>query len=217
VPAALRRRAIADATVERLPVYLRSLTAYADSGVTTVSSQDLAGSCGVGPAKLRRDLSQLGSYGVRGVGYDVRLLIEQISRALGLTQHHRVVIVGVGNLGHALANYAGFSGRGFQIAALVDSDQAQVGELVAGRRVCHLDDLEIVVKEHDVSIGVIATPAGSAQEVADRLVACDVTSILNFAPCVLSVPDLVDVRQVDLSLELSILAFHEQRKTGSDG
>lgn len=209
-----RRRPIAEATVARLPVYLRALTIFADAGTTTVSSEDLAQASGVGSAKLRKDLSQLGSYGVRGVGYDVELLVEQISRALGLTQLYRVVIVGVGNLGHALANYAGFSGRGFQVAALVDSDSARVGEWISGRRVSHLDDLEVLVKEHEVSIGVIATPAGAAQAVADRLVGCGVTSILNFAPAVLSVPATVDVRKVDLSVELQILAFHEQRKTG---
>jgi redox-sensing transcriptional repressor len=211
-----RRRSIASATVARLPVYLRALTLLADDGITTTSSQDLATASGVGPAKLRKDLSQLGSYGVRGVGYDVRLLIEQISRALGLTQHYPVVIVGVGNLGHALANYAGFSGRGFQIAALVDTDTARVGEWIAGRQVQHLDDLEVLVKEHEISIGVIATPAGAAQAVADRLVACGVTSVLNFAPAVLTVPETVDVRKVDLSVELQILAFHEQRKTDGD-
>ncbi len=211
-----RKRQIPEATVARLPVYLRVLSVFADDGVTTTSSEDLALASGVGPAKLRKDLSQLGSYGVRGVGYDVSLLIDQISRALGLTQHYRVVIVGVGNLGHALANYAGFSGRGFQVAALVDSDRRRVGEWIAGRQVSHLDDLELVVKEHDASIGVIATPAGAAQEVADRLVSCGVTSILNFAPVVLSVPTSVDVRKVDLSIELQILAFHEQRKTGGD-
>src|SRR5579875_4089901 len=159
-----RRRLIAGATVARLPVYLRTLTVLADSGVTTVSSEDLAAACGVGSAKLRKDLSQLGSYGVRGVGYDAALLVEQISRALGLTQLYPVVIVGIGNLGHALANYAGFTGRGFQIAALVDSDPHQVGEWVAGQQVRHLDELEVVVKQHEVSIGVIAVPVAHAQD-----------------------------------------------------
>jgi redox-sensing transcriptional repressor len=207
-----RRPRIPGATVARLPVYLRGLTGLADDGVTTVSSEDLATACGVGSAKLRKDLSQLGSYGVRGVGYDVTLLVEQISRALGLTQLYSVVIVGIGNLGHALANYSGFGGRGFQIAALVDSDPRQVGEQVAGVQVHHLDELELLVKEHNVSIGVIAVPAANAQDVADRLVASGVTSILNFAPAVLTVPPTVEVRKVDLSLELQILAFHEQRR-----
>jgi redox-sensing transcriptional repressor len=212
-----RRTGIPEATVARLPVYLRVLTALAESGTPTVSSDALAAAAGVGSAKLRKDLSHLGSYGTRGVGYDVEYLVYQISRALGLTQHYSVVIVGVGNLGHALANYAGFGTRGFQIAALVDADHRRVGESVNGLEVRHLDDLETVVKEHEVSIGVIATPAASAQDVCDRLVASGVTSVLNFAPIVLSVPEWVDVRKVDLSIELQILAFHEQRKGGRAG
>jgi redox-sensing transcriptional repressor len=207
------RGAISEATVARLPVYLRVLTGFADSGVATVSSETLAQAAGVGPAKLRKDLSHLGSYGTRGVGYDVEFLVYQISRALGLTQHYSVVIVGVGNLGHALAGYAGFGTRGFQVAALVDADRARVGETIAGIDVRHVDDLEAIIAEHEVSIGVIATPASAAQDVCDRLVGCGVTSVLNFAPVVLAVPEQVDVRKVDLSIELQILAFHEQRKS----
>src|SRR3954468_679371 len=223
VPRAARSRplgkpGIPDATVARLPVYLRVLTTLADTGMTTVSSEALAAAAGVGSAKLRKDLSHLGSYGTRGVGYDVEYLVYQISRALGLTQHYRVAIIGVGNLGHALANYAGFATRGFQIAALVDADPHRVGEQVVGIEIRHLDDLEIVVKEHEISIAVIATPAPAAQDVCERLVACGVTSILNFAPTVLAVPESVDVRKVDLSIELQILAFDEQRKAaGADG
>src|SRR4051812_29558674 len=201
-----------EATVARLPEYLRALHHLADTGFETVSSEGLATAAGVNSAKLRKDLSHLGSYGTRGVGYDVEYLVYQISRALGLTQHYSVVIIGVGNLGHALANYAGFASRGFRIAALVDADKRRVGELIHGLEVRHLDELETVVKEHEVSIGVIATPAAAAQEVCDRLVACGVTSVLNFAPAVLSVPESVQVRKVDLSIELQILAFHEQRK-----
>ena len=217
----LGRTGIPEATVARLPIYLRVLTGLADTGVGTVSSDGLAAAAGVGSAKLRKDLSHLGSYGTRGVGYDVEYLVYQISRALGLTQSYRVAIIGVGNLGHALANYAGFATRGFQIAALIDADAERVGEQIAGVEIRHLDDLEILVKEHEISIGVIATPAAAAQDVCDRLVSCGVTSVLNFAPAVLSVPDAVDVRKVDLSIELQILAFHEQRKaagvTGQPG
>jgi redox-sensing transcriptional repressor len=214
-PLSRRRTGIPEATVARLPVYLRVLGGLAESGVTTVSSDALAVAAGVGSAKLRKDLSHLGSYGTRGVGYDVEYLVYQISRTLGLTQHYSVVIIGVGNLGHALANYAGFASRGFQIAALIDSDPRRVGEVINGLEVRHLDELETVVKEHEASIGVIATPAASAQDVCDRLVSCGVTSVLNFAPIVLAVPDTVDVRKVDLSIELQILAFHEQRKSGN--
>jgi redox-sensing transcriptional repressor len=209
-----RRSGISEATVARLPVYLRVLTSLAEAGVATVSSDVLAHAAGVGPAKLRKDLSHLGSYGTRGVGYDVDFLIYQISRALGLTQHYSVVIIGVGNLGQALAGYGGFGTRGFRVAALVDADRGRVGSVIAGVEVRHVDELEAILTEHEVSIGVIATPASAAQEVCNRLVRAGVTSVLNFAPVVLSVPDGVDVRKVDLSIELQILAFHEQRKSG---
>ena len=207
-----RRRGIPEATVARLPVYLRALHTLAEGGHTTVSSDALAVAAGVNSAKVRKDLSHLGSYGTRGVGYDVDYLIYQISRELGLTQRWAVAIVGVGNLGHALANYGGFASRGFRIAALLDTDRARVGETINGVRVSHIDDLPEVARRERVSIGVIATPAGGAQDVCDRLVAAGVTSILNFAPIVLSVPPGVDLRKVDLSIELQILAFHEQRK-----
>ena len=158
------------------------LTSLAESGVSTVSSEVLANAAGVGPAKLRKDLSHLGSYGTRGVGYDVEFLVYQISRALGLTQHYSIVIVGVGNLGQALAGYAGFGTRGFRIAGLVDADRARVGELIAGVEVRHVDELEAILADNEVSIGVIATPASAAQDVCDRLVGAGVTSVLNFAP-----------------------------------
>ena len=218
-PARLARQArptratgIPDATVARLPIYLRALTALAEDGVATVSSEELAAAAGVGSAKLRKDLSHLGSYGTRGVGYDVEYLVYQISRELGLTQDWRVVIIGVGNLGHALANYGGFASRGFTVVALLDADGSLIGEEVAGLRVRSIDELEDVVATGGVHIGVVATPAVAAQPVCDRLVAAGVTSVLNFAPCVLDVPDDVMVRKVDLSTELQILAFHEQRR-----
>jgi redox-sensing transcriptional repressor len=207
-----RDRAVPDATVARLPIYLRALHTLADDGHATASSEELAAVAGVNSAKLRKDLSHLGSYGTRGVGYDVAMLVDQISTTLGLTRCWSVALVGIGNLGHALAGYAGFASRGFRIAALLDRDPARVGEVVNGIRVSHIDDLPAIAAEHAISIGVIATPAGAAQEVCDRLVAAGVTSILNFAPHVLSVPDGVDVRKVDLSIELQILSFHEQRK-----
>jgi|HubBroStandDraft_6_1064221.scaffolds.fasta_scaffold79988_1 redox-sensing transcriptional repressor len=203
---------IPDATVARLPVYLRALYAIADREIATVSSDELAAAAGVNSAKLRKDLSHLGSYGTRGVGYDVDYLIYQVSRELGLTQDWPVLIVGAGNLGRALANYGGFASRGFRIAALVDCDPAVVGTVIARHTVRSAADIEDVIDRFEVSIGVIATPAAVAQNVCDRLVAAGVTSILNFAPVVLSVPSGVDVRKVDLSIELQILAFHAQRR-----
>jgi redox-sensing transcriptional repressor len=206
-------RGIPDATVARLPVYLRALVTLSDRSIHTCSSEDLAAAAGVNSAKLRKDLSYLGSYGTRGVGYDVEYLRYQIAREMGVTHDWPVVIVGIGNLGHALANYAGFSSRGFRIVALLDADPDRSGEVVGGMPVRPDVELEDVVAEHGVAIGVIATPALVAQAVCDRLVAAGVTSILNFAPAVLAVPEGVDVRKVDLSIELQILAYHEQRKT----
>jgi redox-sensing transcriptional repressor len=208
-------RGVPEATVARLPLYLRALAMLAERGVATVSSDELAESAGVNSAKLRKDLSYLGSYGTRGVGYEVEYLRHQISREIGLTQDWPVVIVGIGNLGQALANYAGFASRGFRVVGLIDADPTRSGEVVAGLVVRHADDLEQVVREYRVAIGVIATPAGAAQHVCDRLVAAGVTSILNFAPTLLQVPDGVDLRKVDLSIELQILAYHEQRKNGA--
>jgi redox-sensing transcriptional repressor len=214
--ARVRRPGIPEATVARLPVYLRALVTLSEEGVTTVSSEELATAAGVNSAKLRKDLSHLGSYGTRGVGYDVDYLVYQVSRELGLTQDWAVVIVGLGHLGHALANYGGFASRGFAIRALVDADPEIVGTEVAGVVVSPLSALEEVVGAQRVAIAVIATPAQVAQDVCDRLVASGVSSILNFAPSVLVVPDHVEVRKVDLSIELQILAFHEQRKVTPD-
>jgi redox-sensing transcriptional repressor len=208
----VRDRSIPEATVGRLPVYLRALVDLAEAGAGTVSSDELAGAAGVNSAKVRKDLSQLGSYGTRGVGYDVAYLIHQIRRELGLTQHWPIVIVGIGNLGQALAKYGGFAERGFRVAALVDVDPARVGERIGGIEVRHVDELSAIVEELDVAIGVIATPAGAAQEVADRLVDAGVRSVLNFAPAMIAVPPGVSVRKVDLAVELQILAFYEQRK-----
>lgn len=209
------RLGIPEATVARLPVYLRALTDLTGQGVATVSSDELAAAVNVGPAMLRKDLSYLGSYGVRGVGYEVDYLIYQISRELGLSQDWRVVIVGVGHLGHALSDYGGFASRGFRVVALLDADPQRVGETVADVSVRPVEDLEEVVAELKVHIAVVATPAAVAQEICDRLVAAGVTSVLNFAPCLLDVPDGVMVRKVDLSTELQILAYHQQQRTGT--
>ncbi|MCA1830291.1 MAG: redox-sensing transcriptional repressor Rex [Actinomycetota bacterium] len=214
----MRERAIPEATVARLPLYLRSLVDLTERGIQTVSSEGLADAAGVNSAKVRKDLSYLGSYGTRGVGYDVEYLVYQISRELGLTQDWNCAIVGVGNLGRALANYKGFGERGFRIVALFDIDAGKIGEDVdGGMKVEDFEDVERIVKERNVSIGIIATPSAAAQKASDRLVSAGVKSILNFAPTVLQVPDDVSLRKVDLSIELQILSFYEQRKVAVDG
>jgi redox-sensing transcriptional repressor len=206
---------VPEATVARLATYLRVLGTLAERGVTTVSSEELAVAAGVNSAKLRKDLSYLGSYGIRGVGYDVATLTEQISRTLGLTVHRSVALIGVGNLGQALAGYAGFASRGFRIAALLDSDPERVGSQIRGLTVQSIADLDRIVAEYGITIGVLAVPAPAAQDVCDRLVRAGVTSILNFAPVVLSVPPHVHLRKVDLAAEMQILSFHETRKAAS--
>jgi redox-sensing transcriptional repressor len=207
-------RRIPEATVARLPVYLRSLLELADAKVTTISSERLAEMAGVNAAKVRKDLSYLGSYGTRGVGYDVEYLLFQMSRELGLTQDWPVVIVGIGHLGHALANYGGFTERGFPVVALVDADQSKVGRKVGNLTIRHLEELPQIAAEHDIAIGIIATPAHAAQDVADRLTDAGVSAVLNFAPSVISVPGEVTLRKVDLAVELQILSFYQQRRTG---
>lgn len=210
VSAPVQRAGVPEATVGRLPLYLRALTSLLDQGITSISSEELASLAGVRSAQVRKDLSHLGSYGVRGVGYDSEQLSAQISQELGLTQDWPVAIVGMGNLGRALAAYGGFTGRGFRIVALVDDDPEVVGTTVEGMRVTTLPALGAAGTA--VAIGVITTPAPAAQAVAEQLVQLGVRSILNFAPGRLVLPDGVDVRGVDLATELQILAFHEQRR-----
>jgi redox-sensing transcriptional repressor len=208
-------RRIPEATVARLPVYRRSLIELAQEHIPTVSSERLADMAGVNAAKVRKDLSYLGTYGTRGVGYEVQQLLYEIESKLGLTCDSPVVVVGIGNLGQALANYTGFRQRGFPVVALVDADPAKIGETVAGLVVRSIDELDAIVAENGVSIGIIATPAASAQTVADRLVAAGVRSILNFAPSVLNVPPRVPVRKVDLATELQILSFYQEHPAES--
>jgi redox-sensing transcriptional repressor len=210
-----RGRRIPEATVARLPVYLRILLDQSEAGIANVSSEELADLAGVNAAKVRKDLSYLGTYGTRGVGYEVEYLIYQVRRELGLTHDWPVVIVGAGNLGQALAGYGGFRQRGFPVAGIVDNDPAKVGSLIGDIRVRDVADLAEIVRDHKVSIGIVATPGPAAQEAADQLVAAGVTSILNFAPVVLNAPPGVNVRKVDLAVELQILSYYEQRRAAA--
>lgn len=209
-------RVVPPATIARLPGYLRALDGLANGGTGTTSSAELAVLAGVHPPLVRRDLSHLGSHGVRGVGYDVDHLREQVAAALGMTADPAVVIVGVGHLGQALANHlarAEPAERGFRVVALVDADPALVGREVAGIVVEPDSALDDVVAREGVRLAVLAVPAAVAQEVTDRLVAAGVTGLLSLVPVVLAVPDGVDVRSVDLAGQLQILAFHERRKS----
>lgn len=199
----------------RLPIYQRILAELARTGASTVSSEQLATLARVNAAKVRKDLSLLGSFGTRGSGYDPDLLIAQIDRALGVDENWSVAIVGIGNLGRALTNSAGFASRGCHVTSLFDVDPAVVGEEIRGMTVRHMDELATLKAQECPDIGVITTPGWAAQQVAELLVRAGVTSLLNFAPRVLNVPASVHMRYVDLSIELQVLAFYRARSEGN--
>lgn len=204
---------IPKATVSRLPLYLHALEALAAEGTCTVSSEMLAQRLNVNAAKVRKDLSFLGTHGVRGVGYDSAELGKQIRQALGLTRDFGVVIVGIGNLGAALANYDGFGAARFHIVGLYDADEAKVGTRVGDLTVRHVRHLAADVAENTVEIGIITTPAAVAQDVARQFEECGIRSILNFAQTILQV-EHADVRRVDLSTELQILGYYLRSESG---
>lgn len=208
---------ISEATVARLPRYLQQLVDLAAEETATVSSDRLAELAGVNPATLRRDLASFGIAGTRGVGYDVKYVVYEISVALGLNQEWPVVIVGVGNLGRALANYDGLGSRGFPVRALLDVDSGIVGQTVAGIDVEHVDRAAEIVLREALAVAVIATPQAEAQRAADIMVATGITSILNFTAIGIDVPESVEVRRVDLATELQILSFYQQRSSGARG
>jgi redox-sensing transcriptional repressor len=174
-----------------------------------VSSAELADACGVNAAKVRKDLSLFGSYGTPGTGYQVDYLLGQIQRELGVDRHRPVVMAGMGYLGHALARSPGFVVSGFHIAGLFDVDPKKVGEIVGGAKVRHISELAQICQAENVSLGIITTPAPAAQVVCDLMTRSGVSAILNFAPAVLSAPAAVQVRQVDFSAELHVLAFYQ--------
>ena len=198
------------ATVNRLPLYLRVLDILPEDQ-TTVSSKELAELIKENSAKVRKDLSFMGTYGVRGVGYNVEHLRFQIRRELGLTRIWPVVIVGAGNLGSALARYGGFDANGFSIIGIYDNDPAKIGTTIGELTVGTMDDLRRDAQEQHVEIGIIATPVPAAQQVAEQLANAGFKSILNFAPMVLRVNPDVEIRRVDLSTELQILGFYVQQ------
>jgi redox-sensing transcriptional repressor len=195
----------------RLPVYQRILAELVRTNVATVSSEQLAALAAVNAAKVRKDLSLLGSFGTRGSGYDPAYLIDQIEQALGVDKNWTIAVVGIGNLGRALTNSEGFASRGFNVTAIFDVDPAVIGEEIKGLRVRHMDEIATLRSSERPAIGVITTPGWAAQEVANLLVAVGVTSLLNFAPRVLTVPPHVHLRYVDLSIELQVLGFYRSR------
>ena len=200
---------VSEATVSRLPLYVDCLARLANQGTRVVSSEELAKLAGVKAAQLRKDLSYLGGFGVRGLGYEVQLLLRQIAKYLGLTHRWLVAIVGFGKLGSALANYGGFAERNYHVVAAFDIDPAKFGLPAGEGQVYSLSDMERVLREKDVDLAIVTTPASAAQATVDRLVLAGVRSILNFAPVPLIVPEGINLREVDLGTELQILSFYE--------
>jgi redox-sensing transcriptional repressor len=208
-------RRIPQATVARLPLYLRALEEFAVERAATISSEALAARAGVNAAQVRKDLSYLGSYGTRGVGYDVAYLVREINRQLGLGEARRVAIVGAGRLGQALGGYGGLSARGFTVVAAFDNDSEKIGSPLGSVHVSPVSEMGEVIAGERVAIAIVTTPASAAQTVVDDAVAAGVKSILNFAPTTVSVPAGVALRQVDLGIELQILSFYQEHQAAA--
>jgi len=204
----LKTLKIPEATIMRLSVYSRYLTEVDRKGIITISSGDIAEGVGVSPAQVRKDLAYFGEFGIRGVGYNVKDLHKDILKILGLSAEWSVSLVGLGNLGLALSTYKGFKERGFIITSIFDKDPKKIGMVVDGVEVMPVEMIEEVVPKTKPQIGVITVPGAFAQEVADMLVKCGVSAILNFAPIVLNVPPEVELRNVDLSVNLEVLTFN---------
>jgi redox-sensing transcriptional repressor len=199
---------IPEATVVRLSVYSRFLTKLGKNGVITVSSGEIAEGINGSPAQVRKDLAYFGEFGTRGVGYKVNDLNEQIKKILGLSKEWNAVIIGAGNLGSALSHYKGFKERGFNIVAVFDDDVNKIGLRIGGIPIHSITGMGEFIKENNVRIGIIAVPAPFAQDVVNILVESKIEAILNFAPCVLTVPKQIELRSVDLAVNLEILTFN---------
>lgn len=197
------------ATINRLSIYMRTLQDLIDEDIDVISSERLAKQCGVNPAQIRKDLAYFGEFGVRGVGYRVSDLIGQIKEILGLNRPWNLAMVGLGNLGSALIRHGNFIKHGYIFTAAFDQDPQKIGKrLPNGLIINHVDELEEIIKERDVHVGIIATPAASAQSVANQLVLAGINGILNFAPVQIQVPDCCHVENVDFTIKLDTIAYH---------
>ena len=199
---------IPDIVIRRLPIYVRTLRALTDADVRSVSSEELADLIGVTAAQIRRDLSYFGKFGKQGKGYDTQFLAQTISRILRLDRQWPVALVGLGNLGRAIANYRGFTPSSFSIVAVFDRSARNVGNVVNGMEILHDDHLTDTIIRERIRIGIISTPKSYAQQIADRMVAGGVEAILNYAPVILKVPETVTVREIDPVSALQSMTYY---------
>jgi redox-sensing transcriptional repressor len=211
-----KKKSIPEPTIARLPRYLRSFASFVHEHRSVISSKELAAASGINPAQARKDLAYFGQFGQRGIGYDVKNLDAKMREILGLHRVWRIALVGAGNLGTALLQYGGFTKAGFRIEAAFDIDPSKVGWELEGVRIWATPTIRQVVREKKIEIGVIAVPASQAQRVADDLVDAGIRAILNFAPCVLTVPKSVLVRGVDLASELEHLTYFLEKSSKSE-
>lgn len=202
------KKGISQATIDRLPLYFRTLQLAADEQLQIISSDELGRRLDITPEQIRKDLATFGQFGRKGIGYDVHELKENIGKILGLPNRWRLAIVGVGHLGGALANYVNFSSLGFSVVALLDKNKSLVGTRVNGLTVNDASKMKRIVAANEVDIGVITVPADEAQGVADALIAAGVKGIWNFAPTKLNVPPTIPLVNEDLSIGLSTLSYH---------
>ena len=207
---------ISKATIDRLPLYFRTLRLSQEEGIEIISSEELGQRLGITPEQIRKDLASFGQFGKKGVGYYIGELIANIGKILGLDYNWHIAVVGVGHLGWALANYRNFDSLGFKLVAMFDIDPNKIGQCIKGIEVSNLDCLKEVMQEQTIHIGIIAVPEMYAQEVADKLVAAGVRGIWNFAPRKIKVPATVRVINEDLSVGLSSLSFHLSRQSQAE-
>jgi redox-sensing transcriptional repressor len=203
---------LSDATINRIPLYLRALQELNEKDWYIISSNDLADLVGVQPAQLRKDLSYLGEFGTRGVGYDISHLKNQLSNRIGLTKKWSIAVIGAGRLGQALIRYQEFKKHDLDIRAVFDNDPSKIGKKIESKYILDISEIKNVVEEEGIQIGIITTPAESAQLAAKLLVEAGIKAILNFTPTSIEVPGKVQVRHVDLSVELQILIFKLMRE-----
>ena len=204
---------ISQAVVSRLPRYFRYLGELKDSGIERISSQELSDIMHVTASQIRQDFNNFGGFGQQGYGYNVEYLYNEIANILGLHEKHHLVLIGAGNLGQAIANYMNFERRGFLITGIFDVNKEIIGKKIKDITVLPMTDLEQFVKDNAIDIGVLTIPKSAAKEVADRLVACGVYAIWNFAHVDLDVPDYVLVENVHLSESLMKLSYNIHRKS----